>query len=50
LKVRASWPLDEEFLTGVTTVMAGVPEFAAMFEVKIHGTWIVLTKRNNGAH
>lgn len=47
LKVRASWPLDKEFVTGVTTVMAGIEEFAALFEVKVHGNWIVLTKRDN---
>ena len=45
LKVYASWPLDKEFLTAVTTAMAGDENFGSLFAVSSHGNWIVLTKK-----
>lgn len=45
LKVRASWPLDKEFLTAVTAALVADEQFAAIYDVNTHGNWIVVKKK-----
>lgn len=45
LKVRASWPLDKEFLTAITTALLADEQFAAIYDVNTHGNWIVVKKK-----
>ena len=46
LKIRTQFPLDHDFLTSISTVMMRDSEFSRQFEVKGHGMWLVVTKKD----
>ena len=45
LKIHAAFPLDQQFLASVTTLMLREKDFSANFIVSINGTWLVVTKK-----
>lgn len=49
LRIYTSFPLDNEFLTAVTTAMMRDKEFSNLFTVSTHGgSWLVVSKKANG--
>lgn len=52
LKVHTAFPLDQQFLSAVATAIFSQAAVSEHYEVKIQGTWLVVSKKAgaNGAH
>lgn len=50
LKFHTAVPLDQRFMTAVTTAVFSNEKVAEHYEVSSAGVWLVVTKKGNGEH